>query len=222
MKILVIILLALFIFFDIALDFYISDLDIFTLNDSQTQIHWLLTRVRGIALQAAASLAIFASIWQFPQATNKLLACSAVVLSIGFSACYTYQSYTGMQATALLSNKEFAFSSESKAVSRNIAQILESEDKSPEEKTETSNFYASRVYVESEKIINVIDLGGKLIPFTPDQKTLKKRALFTEAEETINSSNSAFTTNFYQWLAILCGSTLAGLIGLGFRRRYQQ
>jgi len=216
------ILITISISFDIARELYVSDLDIMALNDSQAQIHWFLTLAWGISLQAAASLAIFASIWHYSRATNKLLAGSAIVLSLGFSACYAYQSYMGIQATALLGDKEFAFSKESEAVSQNITRILESEGQPLKEKVETSNFYASRIYIESEKIIDVIDINGKLVPFTPDKKTLEKRAQYMWNEATIKNLSETFTSSFYRWLAILIGSALAGLIAVSFRRRYQQ
>jgi len=213
------ILITISISFDIARELYVSDLDIMALNDSQAQIHWFLTLAWGISLQAAASLAIFASIWHYSRATNKLLAGSAIVLSLGFSACYAYQSYMGIQAAALLGDKEFAISNDIQAVSDNIARILNSGQEPIEEKVDFSAFEASLVYIESEKIINVIDLNGNLVPFTPDKKTLEKRAQYIWNEATLKNLSETVTSSFYRWLAILIGSALAGFIAVSFRRR---
>lgn len=219
MKTLIIALLAIYVSFDIARHFYTGNIVISALNISEAQVHWFLNVARIIVLQSAASLAIFMSIWNYSRATNKLLAGLAIVISIGFPSAYSFVTYSGLQATNQHRDEKFTISNNIEAVSKNITRILESDSDSIVEKIESSKLYASMVYIKSGKIIDVIDQNGKLTPLTPDRRTLEKRNQFIENESKIKNLNNTLKASLKDWLSILLGSTLAGLLAVQLRKR---
>jgi len=191
---------------------YTSNFDFLHFTKAQANTEWIIRTIRDISLVITLSIGIITSIADYATAENKLLAKLWIVLSISsclFLSIQSYFSYMQFNKSVYILEKPDPLENYIKTKDYE-KRIMHS--KSLSEKISLSNTVASRVYINSGKIINIVDKNNKFIPYIPSQNDIKKRNekihLNNMIKYTINSLKSAI----YVWAFVLFISIAIGLI----------
>jgi len=192
---------------------YSNNIDLLNLSEKQSQIEWLLRSFRDVGIIVAASCAIILSFLNYAESQNKLKAKFWVILSVSFCLSLSAASYLMYKQSEqlLLIMKTPTIFIEPDKIKSYEKQII-SNKYSLREKIKLSKSIASNTYIESGKILNIINKKGMLSPYEPSVKDIEK---YNKSLHMIKIQEHTLTSLKYSvilWLVVLFISIITGII----------
>jgi len=207
----------------VAYHLYSERVDYLNLSEQQAVIDWAIKFVRDAALSLYICVSIVWGIWSYNSTTNKTKAKWAIFFPIAFglflavSLGVMYHKYDD-----LVEHKAKIRISDNPVIEKGYSEYLSSSVHTVQEMHENTLLHASTVYMESGKIIEVLDPQGNIVRYEPtvDDIQFRKKAERVKVLEqhTLHSLKMAWLYTVF----LLIASFLIACVATGVRYAYNQ
>jgi len=203
-------------------ELYSENLDYFQLTESESLIEWGIKAIRDTALFLFVGVSIIWGIWSYRDAPNKRKAKWSLGFSIGFGVFLAISSGLMYQKYAEFVERNFLNNPRPPETISALGKYLDLPDHTIQKKSKNSNEFASSVFMQSGKRIEVMNIEGNKVIYEPTPEDYEfrqkaERALVLE-QHTLRSLKMA-------WLSLsslLILSVIVGCVVTVIRNAYNK